>query len=642
VKLEGISRFLFPPALAVLLAMATVASAQNGQLQHLCGHVPGAIGRFHLKPIGRMPPGQRLSVAIGLPMRNSDGFHQLLEQIYDPASPEFHQYLTPGQITDRFGPAEQDYDAVIAFAKTNGLQIARTHHGRTLLTVEGTVADIEKTFHVTMWLYRHPTEARTFYAPDTEPSVDLGVPLSLVCGLDNYFLPRPSGRPGEGLAVPGAKSGGGSGPNGVYQGQDFRTAYVPGTSLTGAGQSVGLLELDGYYTNDILSYEAQAGLPNVVITNVLVDGATGTPDNTGGNVGEVSLDMEMVISMAPGISRLIVYETPNSGLVTWLDALTQMQEDNSAKQLSSSWFIPFEYSPVDTTYEKFAMQGQSFFQSSGDDLAYHYGVGEWADDPYITVVGGTSLSTDDNGSWLSETVWNNGDGVNGSGGGVSSTNLGNYPIPSWQKGINMTTNGGSTTNRNIPDVSMLADYAWVIWNNGTSNWWWGTSISAPLWAGFTALANQQAASRSEPPLGFLNPALYAIGSGPLYSSCFHDITSGNNTNSRSLNLYSAVPGYDLCTGLGTPDGINLINILTQTPHIYSTTRNFNGSITLSILCVSASTNVIFTATNLVPPMAWKAIWTNVADSAGTWQFIDSNAPNYKMRFYRIQSYPSGR
>jgi subtilase family serine protease len=465
----------------------------------------------------------------------------------------------------------------------------------------------------------------------------LAVHLLHVSGLDNYFVPRPGGHHSKTLASTGAKSGAGSAPIGAYLGQDFRNAYVPGLLLTGSGQSVGLLELDGYYTNDILNYEESAGLPDVVITNVLVDGATGTPDGVSDNVGEVSLDMEMVIAMAPGISRLIVYETPNSGLITWLAALKQMQEDDSARQLSCSWFLEFDNPSCDLVFQEFAMQGQSFFQCSGDDLAFFNG-GEWADDPYVTLVGGTTLTTAANGSWSSEIVWTNGDGATGSGGGSSASYMGNYAIPTWQKGISMTTNGASTTNRNVPDVAMIACNAWVVWNNGMEGPWWGTSIGGPLWAGFTALANQQALARSKPALGFLNPALYAIGAGPLYTSCFHDITTGNNVDDSNPTLYFAVPGYDLCTGLGTPNGVNLIDVLTDTPYIYKSTHNHDGSLTLYSYVVPGSTNLVLSATNLAPTVNWQAMSTNVGGSTGNWQFTDTNALRFKGKFYRIRGY----
>ena len=113
-----------------------------------------------------------------------------------------------------------------------------------------------------------------------------------------------------------------------------------------------------------------------------------------------------------------------------------------------------------------------------------------------------------------------------------------------------------------PDVALTADHVLVWYDNGTSNWFGGTSCASPLWAGFTALVNQQAAATDLPPVGFLNPALYTIGNGPNYTSCFHDVTTGNNEWSNSPSAYLAVAGYDLCTGWGTPNGTNLINALT--------------------------------------------------------------------------------
>ena len=185
------------------------------------------------------------------------------------------------------------------------------------------------------------------------------------------------------------------------------------------------------------------------------------------------------------------------------------------------------------------MQGQSFFQCSGDYLAFYNGVQQWTDDANVTLVGGTMLTTTGaGGSWASETTWKN-NGTIGSGGGISASYLGNVPIPSWQQGVSMSLNHGSATMRNVPDVSMLAYDAWVISDNGSAGWWWGTSIAAPLWAGFTALVNQQAALNGQSPVGFINPAIYTIGTGTTYAASFHDITTGNNINSNSAGKFFA-------------------------------------------------------------------------------------------------------
>jgi uncharacterized repeat protein (TIGR03803 family) len=559
-------------AALLLVGSARAAAAER---QKLHGNVPASIG--HLRALERLAGTNRLDLVIVLPLRNREALASLLGQLYDPASPDHHQYLTPGQFAERFGPTRQDYGAVIAFAKANGLRVTRTHPNRTLVDVSGAVTDIERTFQVKIHVYQHPTEGRTFYAPDAEPSLDLAVPVLAVSGLDNFAVPRPASQSAFSFrkiseVAPNAKPfATGGGPRGTFMGRDFRAAYAPGVALDGTGQAVGLLEFDGYYANDILAYENLAGLPNVPLTNMLVNGFDGS---LGGNNVEVALDIEMAISMAPGLAKVIVYEA-ESGSNPY-DLLNRMATDTNsfgqpvARQLSSSWSWPgFPTAGQDQIFQQFAVQGQSFFQASGDYGAY---CGACSPDPpiestNITVVGGTSLTTSEpGGAWLSETVWNAGRQPNGTyagSGGGSSTN---YAIPIWQQGVDMTCNGGSTALRNLPDVSCVADGIWVIVNNGEQVVIGGTSAAAPLWAGFAALVNQQAAASGKPSVGLINPAIYAIGKSSRYASAFHDITTGNTTNACcSPNQFFACPGYDLCTGWGTPAGSNLISALLAPP-----------------------------------------------------------------------------
>ena len=177
-----------------------------------------------------------------------------------------------------FGPTEEDYRAVTAFAIANGLKVTATHPNRVLLDVTGSVSNIEKAFHVTMRTYSHPREKRVFYAPDVEPSLDLATPVLHISGLDNYLLPHPMSLRRKPLGgSTGAVPASGSGPGGTYMGNDFRAAYVPGLALTGAGQSVGLLEFDGYYPSDITNYASLAGLPAVPLKTVFLDGFNGDP-----------------------------------------------------------------------------------------------------------------------------------------------------------------------------------------------------------------------------------------------------------------------------------------------------------------------------------------------------------------------------
>jgi uncharacterized repeat protein (TIGR01451 family) len=546
-------KILLTISMGLAVSGATVfnSAAQQTGMAALFGHVPAAVKQ--LRPTGRLQDTTNLNLAIGLPLRNQPALDTLLQQLYDPARPNYRRFLTPAEFTAQFGPTEQDYQKVIDFAKSAGLTVTRTHGNRMLVDVTGKVSDIEKAFHVTLRTYQHPSGARQFYAPDVEPSVATNLPVLHVSGLDNYFLPHSELHKMPAAVTPAL----GSGPGGAYIGNDFRNAYVPGVSLTGSGQSVGLLEFDsGYFQSDITAYETLAGLPNVPVQPVLLDGYDG---GLGEAPDEVSLDIEMVVSMAPGVSQVYVYE----GDITD-DILNAMAASNQVKQLSASWTYPID-AVSEQIFEQFAAQGQSFFNAAGDSDAYNAvsnPVETPADDPHITVVGGTTLSTT-NGAWASETVWNWDieygalyDGIGGSG-GISPT----YAIPTWQTNIIMMTNGGSTTFRNLPDVALTADNVYVIYSGGEAGAFGGTSCATPLWAAFLALVNQQAIANGNSTMGFINPLIYELAEGPNYTNLFHDITTGNNTWSGSPNLFYAYPGYDLCSGWGTPIGPNLIPAL---------------------------------------------------------------------------------
>lgn len=539
--------------LGVLVTSLTSSAqpAAPGTGKPLSGHVPEVVSR--LTSTGRLPLTNELRLAIGLSLRNREALTNLLEQIYDPASPNYHHYLTPAEFTANFGPTETDYQALVTFAKANGLTVTATHPNRVLLDVRGAVADVEKALHLTMRVYPHPKEARSFFAPDVEPSLDLAVPVLQISGLDNYYLPRPHLQASLVAKAHNARPNAGSGPGGTYMGNDFRAAYVPGSPLNGSGQTVGLLQFDGYTASDITYYESNAGLSSITVTNVLLDGVSGLPSGGGGEV-EVSLDIEMAMSMAPGLSQIIVYEGAD-----WHDILNRMATDDLAKQLSCSWYISGGGpDPVaDEIWQQMAVQGQSFFNASGDYGAYTGPIDFPGDTPFITQVGGTTLTTSGpGGDRVSETVWNWNNGI-ASGGGVSTS----YPIPSWQTGFGMTANNGSTTQRNTPDVALTADNVYVR-VDGQDDVVGGTSCASPLWAGFMSLINQQAAANGQPSLGFINPAIYALGRQASYTLALHDITTGSNATPFSPpSMFPAVSGYDLCTGWGTPNGSNLVNAL---------------------------------------------------------------------------------
>jgi hypothetical protein len=562
----------------------TGLGADPGRLV-LTGHVPKAVAR--LTPIGRLAETNTLRLAIGLPLENKKELGELIRQLYDPASIHYHQYLSVAEFTARFGPTKENYAAVRQFAESNGLTVIGTHPNRLVLDVTGSVTNIERAFQITLRTYHDPVRARDFFAPDTEPSVPANLSVVDVEGLNNYAPPQPLSRRAV-RSLARALSSNGSGPNGEYAGNDFRNAYAPGTTLTGTGQTVGLFEFSAYFSLDITNYENIIGQLNghtnyVSVTNVVVSPRA---PGTGGNM-EVALDIEMAIAMAPGLSRVIVYEEDDGEVshgMTYTPAtlLSRMASDNLAKQFSCSWtWGNGPDASSDAALLEMQSQGQSFFQAAGDSDAYT-GTNT-LDDPNLTVapvdstnviaVGGTSLTMNDvNGtavSYNSETVWNyNTTGIpnEGSGGGFSSF----YTIPWWQNSVNMTNNQGSPVWRNLPDVALTADNIFACYNDGTDNgvdYIIGTSCAAPLWAAYTALINQQSAASGHAPVGFLNPAFYTIGLGTNYAACFNDIITGNNIGANTPGFYYATNGYDLCTGWGTPAGTNLINTLVPYPGV---------------------------------------------------------------------------
>ena len=542
-------RYLSLPIFLLLSALTLTAAPRQ-----LSDNVTAVVAQGKVTPLGHLAADRQLRLAIGLPLHDAPGLTNLLREIYNPASPLYHHYLTPQQFTERFGPTPADYAAVEHFAATNGLTVVHKHSNRLALDVTGRVRDVERAFHVRLNSYRHPKENRIFYASDAEPTIDGVLPILHISGLDDYSLPQPQVTILNKPAAKNAHAYGGTAPSGAYFGGDFRQAYVPGTPLTGAGQNIGLLQFDGFYPDDITNYANATGMtniPGVVVINV--DGGVASPGD--GDL-EVSLDIEMAMSMAPGISNIYVYEAPP--FAPWLDILSQMAEDNLASQLSSSWGSFVGPDPAaEQVFLEMAAQGQTFFNASGDSDAYSGAIPFPCDSPNATIVGGTLLNTDDSGNYVSENVWNRYDGQ-GSGGGISTF----IPIPPWQVGVDMTAAQGSTSMRNIPDVAMIAENVYVYYNDGTPTYVGGTSCGAPLWAGLAALMNQQAAQLGQPPVGFLNPAIYSLCLGTNYSVAFHDITTGDNTSFSSLTNFFAAPGYDLCTGWGTPNGTNLINELT--------------------------------------------------------------------------------
>jgi subtilase family serine protease len=549
-KIKRLFAMLCPVALLFVIQIVprSRAQAQSESKRMPTRHLRQQISSGETPLLGALPDTQSLRLNIALPLRNESELDTLLQRLYDPQDPLFHQFLSVEQFTERFGPTAEDYAAVVQFAQDNGLTVTGTSPNRMLLDVTGQVADIRRAFHVNMGSYYDPAGQRTFYSPDREPSADLQVPLWHISGLDNFSIPHPASLRRDEVTP----RIGGSGPRGYFLGSDFRAAYygVTGpTALTGAGQSVGLLEFAGYNDADVNLYFKTVGQPLAVqVVGVSTDGSKltckGKCDDT-----EQVVDVEVAISMAPAMSQALVYVSRTSDA----SIFNRMATDNIAKTLSCSWgWSPPDPGSDDPIFKEFAAQGQSLFVASGDDGAFRKHSKEVypADDPYVTSVGGTALTTNHpGGAWESEFAWGN------SGGGTSPDQI---TIPGYQTaaGVITAANLGSTSLRNSPDVAAEANLDNFICADGAcTGGWGGTSFSAPRWAGYLALVNQQAAANGQSAAGFINPAIYTMGLGSSYGIAFHDITFGSN------GKYQCQIGYDLVTGWGSPNGTGMINAL---------------------------------------------------------------------------------
>jgi subtilase family serine protease len=550
--------------LAIVVSIVT-ASAQAQSM--LTRHVREAVRNGQAQNAGRVPADQVMNLDIVLPLRDPAGLQSFLTALYNPASPSYRQFLTVQQFTQRFGPTQADYDAVVSFAQRNGFTVTGGTRDGMDVQIRGPVSAVEAAFHVSMRTYRHPTENRTFYGPDNELAVDLPFNLWHVSGLDNYSIPTPmlvkksdyaaaNGMSAD-QVVPRATTG--SGPSASFLGSDMRAAYYGGSALTGAGQNLGLLEYYGTDLADLTAYFNNTGQTNnVPITLLSTDGtstsclytkAGGKCDDT-----EQTLDMTQALGMAPGLASLVMYIGSTDTAI--ISAMTTHSPLPTTIGCSWGW-TPADPSTLDPYFQKMAAQGQTFFAASGDSSTWSRRVEAWpADDANVVSVGGTDLITSGPaGPWSSETAWSD------SGGGISPDGI---AIPAWQKitGVINSSNKGSTTLRNGPDVSANANFTFYTCADQTAclaNEYGGTSFAAPMWAAYVALANQQLTINNNGTpsfIGFPNPAIYAQNvTTSTYSADFHDITAGTSGS------YSAVTGYDLVTGWGSPNA-GLITALT--------------------------------------------------------------------------------
>jgi kumamolisin len=444
---------------------------------------------------------------------------------------------------------------VRAFAKEYGLtpQAGTPQPEHRTIKLTGTVASMQKAFDVTLVQKTLNGERYRVREGSIRLPSELIGPVEAVLGLDNRPQAKPHFRV---LGEADGKSLRAAAANVSYTPVQVGQLYQFPAGATAAGQTIGIIELGGgYRAADITAYFKSIGQKTPTVSAVLVDGGKNAPTNSNSADGEVMLDIEVSAAVAPG-AKIVVYFAPNTDQ-GFIDAIATAVHDtkNKPSVISISWGGPESswtqqsMNALDAACQSAAALGVTITAASGDDGSGDGAKGNNADfpasSPHILGCGGTRL-IGSGSSITSEVVWNelaNNEGAGG--GGVSNV----FPLPTWQANANVPPPSSKTGGRGVPDVAGDADpvTGYIIRVDGKSMVIGGTSAVAPLWAGLIALNNAQ----NKKSAGFINPQIYAASA----KSAVNDITQGNN------GAFSAGPGWDACTGVGSPIGTKLIALL---------------------------------------------------------------------------------
>ncbi len=467
------------------------------------GNVP-LLKHAHL--LGAVSGQRQLDLSVGLALNNQNELDSLLKNLYNPSSPDYRHFLTPAEFAAAFSPTRDQQQQVVDYLTSLGFKVTHISPNGTLIDARATVAQAEKSFKVNINSYS--LGSRKFFANDRAPTIPSSLVSSIVSiqGMDNSVVQHPrnlSGSQNSARQLSPRKQN--ANPPG-YGPSDLAGAYdlnpLKNAGIQGNNQTVALVEFDGYKPTDITSYLNQYSLGSPIITTVTIDG--GPVPAVGAGAIEDELDIEVVAAMASQAAQL-VYEAPNTTKGA-NDMYNKIVTDNKAKVMTTSWGAceadtgNSELQIMDNIFKQGAAQGISMYAASGDTGSYDYcqtapgqlQVDSPASDPYVTGVGGTTLTLN-GGSYGSESVWNNQYGSDG--GGLSTY----FTQPGWQTGPGVQNQYNSKGMREVPDVSADADpntgyamYCTVVAAQCDSSGWLvagGTSGAAPLWAGSSALIN---------------------------------------------------------------------------------------------------------------------------------------------------------
>lgn len=544
-------------------------------------------------PTGSLSPNQTVHLNIALNV-NRAALDTCLSAMYDPSSPDYGKYLAPQDIASRFAPSSADVAKLTKFLTNSGLTVTQSYTTNAALTVEGTAAQVEKAFSISLSTYQQGQ--RNFYKPNQAPTLptDLQSVVATIAGLStqsfghcditgtcgfiqhysHFTLPKNAPKikssfdgdcAAASIGVPFLTGGA---PTTLLTWKELRQSYGLDTLATGGfdggTSAIGMVEFDEYSRPDVVNYMQCAGTYAIdrIVNDVVVQGGPKKPDD-GPGAGEATLDLEMALGLTGPKTKVIDYYAPNND--QWesslQDILHRVASDKKVSVLSIS-YGDFEndmtrsyMTSVNDTMKILAAEGISVFVASGDCAAY--GSGQFgtkalsfpASAPWAISVGGTTLSADPlTGSRQDETTWVNDkpdqtvcQNTWGSGGGLSV--VPSFTLPAWQKGPgvgNQYSNGA----RQVPDVSAAAINISFYY----SGFWLGvggTSAAAPIWASGVDVANQDLIAAHKPTVGGV-PNLYSLAAGSGGSRAYFDITKGSNL------FYPATKGWDFVTGWGSP------------------------------------------------------------------------------------------
>ncbi len=592
-----------------LAAMLWIASPAAAAVR--VGSAPAVPANAHT--VGALAASTPMRVTVTLQPQDPAGLAAFANEVSTPGSPLYRDYITPAEFAQRFGATPATVQAVEDSLQAHGLVPGPVSPNALSIPVTATAGALSQAFSTSFSRVALPT-GTTAIVNQQAPSLDTAIApdVQAVIGLNTLSTAKPlliHPHAAAAAAAPARAHVATGGPQpcaaassvgtneGGYTSDQIAAAYgysgLYQAGDEGAGQTVAILELEPYDPGDIAQFEHCYSV-NALVANVPVDGG----DGSGPGSGEAALDIENVIGLAPQ-AKIAVYEGPNSSTGPY-DTMNAIISQHAAQVMTTSWGQcepaegSSEASAENTLFQEAAAEGMSVLSASGDDGSEDcdgtLGAGasqtalevdDPASQPYVTGVGGTRLSTNPStGARVGETVWNDGATTGASGGGVSSL----WSMPGYQTQaasflhvINGNSSGSpcdapSGDCREVPDVSADGDpdTGYVIYYDGSgkaippaAEGWQvvgGTSAAAPAWAALLALTNASGRCAGTP-IGFANPALYNAAA-TAYSSDFNDVTSGDNDMTGSNGgLFPAAPGYDMATGLGSPNATGLAQTL---------------------------------------------------------------------------------